>query len=80
MKIKPQAYERFVVFGEDGELPADELLGRCSDYARLALGYYQRGRMVRALFWAAMASASSAFEGAYLQAEDSRTRAGQIRG
>lgn len=76
--MNPEAYERFVVFDE-GELPRDELLGRCTDYARLALMYYQRRRMVRAIFWAAMAAASSSFEAAYLVAEGSRTRAAQLR-
>lgn len=79
MKFNPDAYEKYVVFDE-GEPPAEELLGRPSDYARLALGYYRRSRFVRAMFWAVMASAASSFEAAYLGAEGNRTRAGQVRG
>ena len=77
--MKRDPYE-VVVFPSEGELPKEELLGRCSDYARLALRYYQRGRLLRAIFWGAMAAASSAFEGAYLQAGGNRTRAEQQAG
>lgn len=76
MKINPAAYEKYVVFPEEG-VPDEELLGRCTDYARLALGYYRQGRWVRALFWAVMASASSSFESAYLIAKGDGTRAAQ---
>lgn len=78
--MKPEAYETYVIFGEGGKLPEEELLGRCSDYARLALMYYQRKRLLRAIFWAAMASAASAFEAAYISASwDSKgTRSGQV--
>ena len=79
--MKADIYE-LVVF-PDGELPSEELLGHCSDYARLALRYYRRGRLIRALFWAAMASASSSFETGYLVARgerDTLTRAAQLRG
>jgi hypothetical protein len=77
--MKPEVYEKYVVFNE-GDLPQEELLGRCSDYARLALGYYQKGRFVRAIFWAVMASASSSFESAFLAARfgDTPTRASQV--
>jgi hypothetical protein len=68
-KRRWSVWEQYVIFnGKDKVDMSDPLLGKCDDYARAALEFYQKKRLIRALFWAVMAAAASSFEAAYIQA------------